>query len=272
MVAASDRPFAYAEFAPGESVRDVALTYWRFFVRELPSPDFVHRVWPDGCVTVTFVAFEQRAIGAYVLGVRQSAFDVPVFAGARYWGVRFRPESGAAFLGVTPAVIREQNLPAATLLGDEIMRTTESIARGDDEAVVRDVLDAWILSRAMPDHAIDPTVRDAAAVIAATGGQRAIADVARDVGVSPRVLQRKFLASVGISPKAFAVLRRGRHVLKHVVTHGAGADVGGWSGVALAGGYADQAHFTREIARLTRFAPTALQQRLETIAHERLQD
>jgi len=56
------------------------------------------------------------------------------------------------------------------------------------------------------------------------------------------------------------------------VTDGVGADVAGWSGVALSSGFADQSHFTREGARVTRFAPTALRERLETIEHERLID
>ena len=111
-----------------------------------------------------------------------------------------------------------------------------------------------------------------AAAIVATQGQRAIADIAADVQVSPRVLQRRFGAAVGISPKAFAVLRRARSALKRVVDDGVGRDVGGWSGVALASGYADQAHFVREVARLTRFAPTALRARLDTIEHEQLAD
>ena len=84
------------------------------------------------------------------------------------------------------------------------------------------------------------------AAIVATNGQRPMIDIARDVGVSARVLQRRFAASVGLSPKAFAVLRRGRGALKRVVSKD--TDVGGWSDVALSSGYADQSHFTRSTA------------------------
>lgn len=268
----TDRPLVYTEFAPGHDVREIALTYWGFQVRALPYEGFVHRVWPDGCITLTLVCVGGRAVGAHLLGVRQRAFDVPLFAGARYWGVRFRPEAGAAWLGVAPSRLREQAEPAVALLGDEVLALANDIARMDDEDLVRERLDVWIASRALASGAIDSVVRSAVAAIVATSGQRAIADIARDVGVSPRVLQRRFAASVGMSPKAFAVLRRGRGALKRVMTKGTGADVGGWTGVALSSGYSDQAHFTREVARLTRFAPTALQARLAAIEHERLVD
>ncbi len=267
----STRPLVYTEFAPGESVRDIALTYWGFHVRALPHPDFVHRVWPDGCITLTLVHAPGIVTGAYLLGVRQTPYDVSLHVGTRYWGVRFRPEAGAAWLGVTPASLKQQSLPAARILGNDVLGLATMTGALDDTTRVGAVLDAWIAARAFDRARIDPVARDAAAAIVATDGRRAIADIARDVGVSARVLQRKFGASVGISPKAFAVLRRGRSALKRVVTEGVGADVGGWSGLAYASGFADQSHFTREVARLTRFAPQALRARLDTIDHEQLE-
>lgn len=267
----SERPLVYVEFAPGDAVRDVALTYWGFQVRALPHPDFVHRVWPDGCISLTLVPGPHH-VGAHILGVRQTPLEVPLQAGARFWGVRFRPEAGALWLGVDPTSIRDRNVSATGLLGDGVIDVARSLAALDDTVAVRAVLDRWIQSIEFARERIDTAVRDAVAIIVATEGRRAIADVARDVCVSPRALQRRFAATVGLSPKTFAVLRRGRSALKRVVTDGVGADVGGWSGVALSSGYADQAHFTREVARLTRFAPNALRARLETIDHEQLED
>ncbi len=265
----SERPLVYVEFAPGDAVRDVALTYWGFQVRALPHPDFVHRVWPDGCISLTLVPGPYY-VGAHILGVRQTPLEVPLQPGARYWGVRFRPETGARFLGVSPAALRDRNVPAEHILGDHVTEMARSLVSLEENDAVRQIFDQWILSTGFLRERIDVAVRDAVAIIVATEGQRPIADVARDVGVSARVLQRRFAASVGLSPKAFAVLRRGRSALKRVVIDGVGADVGGWSGVALSSGYADQAHFSREVARLTRFAPQALLARLDTIDHEQL--
>ena len=268
----NERPLVYTEFAPGDAVRDIALTYWSFTVRALPHPGFVHRVWPDGCASLTLVEAPHVGVGAHLLGVRNAPLDVPVFAGARYWGVKFRPEAGAMWLGVPARSIRDRNIPAAQLLGDEVLALARVVAPLEDSADVRERIDAWIMSRPFDRARIDTVVRAAVAAIVATDGRRAIADIAADVGVSPRVLQRRFSATVGIPPKSFAVLRRARTALKRVLDDGVGADVGGWSGVAYSSGYADQAHFAREVARLTRFAPTALRARLETIEHGLLED
>ncbi len=263
----SERPLAYTEFAPGDAVRDIALTYYGFIVRALPYPGFVHRVLPDGCVSLTLAHAPHHGVGAHVLGVRNVPLDVPLFAGARYWGVRFRPEAGAAWLGVPAADIRNQNVPAVQLLGTGVLTLATAVAPLDDADQVRDLLDAWIASRPFDRAHIDTVVRLAVAAIVATDGRRAIADIARDVEVSPRALQRRFSAAVGLPPKAFAVLRRARSALKRLVTERAGADIGSLSDVAHSSGYADQAHFTREVARLTQFAPTALRTRLDSIEH-----
>ncbi len=268
----TERPLHYTEFAPGAAACDVALTYWGFSIRALPSPDFVHRVWPDGCITLALVCANGRGVGAHLLGVRQVPYEVPLREGVRYWGVRFRPEAGARWLGVSAANLRDQSVPADAVLGDAVMMLAEHVAGLDAESDIAAAFDAWIAARAVPNPGIDSIVRSAVAAIVATNGQRPMAEIARDVGVSLRVLQRRFAASVGLSPKAFAVLRRGRSALKRVVGDGTGAEFGGWSGVALASGFADQAHFNREVARLTRFVPTRLRERLDTIEHERLID
>jgi len=263
----SERPLAYTEFAPGDAVRDIALTYYGFIVRALPHPGFVHRVLPDGCVSLTLASAPHFGAGAHLLGVRSAPLDVPLFEGARYWGVRFRPEAGAAWVGVPAAAIRNQNIPAAQLLGDSVLSLASAVAPLDDPADVSALLDAWIASRAFDRARIDTVVRAAVAAIVATDGRRAIADIARDVEASPRALQRRFSTAVGLSPKAFAVLRRARSALKRLLTDEVDADAGGLSGLAHSSGYADQAHFTREVARLTQFAPTALRARLDNIEH-----
>ena len=195
------RPLHYVEYPPGPTATDVALTYSCFTVRELPSPDFVHRVWPDGCVSLTF--------------------------------------------------------------GGQVAQCT----RSDD--VVR-FLDEFVCSR-LPTTNHDDVVRAAVGAIVQADGKQSIATIARDVGTSPRTLQRRFGRVVGLTPKEFASIRRGREALKRVV-FGAGPEVEGWSSVAMDAGFADQAHMSREFARLTRFAPRALQSRLDTIDHGRIVD
>lgn len=277
------RGLHYTETPPGAVALPVVSAYWGFDVATLPSPDFVHRVWPDGCVSLLVVCFGARAVATVVRGVTRAPHDVPVREGARYRGIRFRPECGGLVLGVDVATLRDQNVDARVLLGDGAAVLGDAVAAcGDDDAAVHAVFDAWVVQQGVARSAVqsaardrvwpvDTAVRRAVDLIIASDGQCLMRDVAADVGVQPRTLQRRFLQLVGLTPKQFAQIRRARGALRRAVADH-GTDRVGWSGVAAEAGYADQAHLTRDVAKHTRLSPTRLQDRLETIEHRTLVD
>src|SRR4029453_13500039 len=70
----------------------------------------------------------------------------------------------------------------------------------------------------------------------------AVCDIAKELGVSPRHLHRRFLADVGVSPKRLERLARFARAWRQAVM---GPPVT-WADLALASGYADQSHLVRE--------------------------
>ena len=91
----------------------------------------------------------------------------------------------------------------------------------------------------------------------------AVSDVAQRFGWSLRTLERHFGEAVGLSPKAFARIRRFRHTLTDIAVNRRTA----WARTAAEVGYADQAHLSREVSALTGRAPGALGRYLATIDH-----
>lgn len=87
---------------------------------------------------------------------------------------------------MSPLALRDRNVPAESVLGDSVQRVADVVAPLEREEHVEEQLDASIASRPLPSHGLDEMVRSAAAAIVLTDGQRAIADVAADVGVSTR--------------------------------------------------------------------------------------
>lgn len=247
-------------------------------MRDLPHPGFTHRVWPDGCVSLILVRAAlpggPRIVDVRVVGPRVEPVEVPVFAGTCYWGIRFRPEAGAAWLRMPATSLRNANL-VIDLPGDGADALRDALVpfgAPDNDATTRavgEVFDRWLASG--PPTSVDLVVRDAAAAIVATNGLMPIAEIATLLGISARSLQRRFRTATGVTPKEFATLRRGRAALKRVAADDVAA-LGGWSGLADESGYADQSHLIREFGRLTQFTPTLLQQRLDVIDHGRLID
>lgn len=274
------RGLRYVETPPGADAQSVAAAYWAFDVFELPTDPFVHRVWPHGCVTLVFACLGTTLITTRVHGAMLEPYDVPLRLGVRTRGIRFRPESGAAFLDIPPARVCDRIVDACEVLGDAVWTLGEQVAACADDAAVHRCYDAWIARRLAERRAraedvlrtsMVRAVRQAVDLLIASNGQQRMTEVAAAVGVHPRTLQRHFVSLVGITPKQFAQVRRGRGMLRRVVEEQLTERMG-WSGVAAESGYSDQAHLTREVTRFTHFSPTRLKDRLDIIEHGGLVD
>ena len=266
------RPMQYVEMAASPALADIVMSYWGFQVRALPSPDFVHRVWPDGCVSLAIGIQQAECFVAVVVGPSIVAGSVPVKAGDQYWGIRFRPESGAVSCGRDATVFRDSRVNAAEMFGDNIQPLLHQLQLLTDPDAAACAMDAWLLQHRPHPSAIDALVRDAVQYIVRENGTCSMQEVAHTLHVTLRQLQRRFRAATGLTPKEYANIRRARAALKRVLMGESTRALGGWARVAADSGYADQAHLARECARLLDLTPTMLSSRLDEIRHDRLID
>lgn len=116
-----------------------------------------------------------------------------------------------------------------------------------------DILDHEIRSRIAAAQQPAPEVTWASKILAATGGRARIGDIRRDIGWSERHFAVQFRHQFGLTPKAFArILRFGR------AARALGQGEATLASVALACGYYDQAHFTRDFREFAGITPLAL--------------
>jgi AraC-like DNA-binding protein len=90
--------------------------------------------------------------------------------------------------------------------------------------------------------------------ILAAGGAIDIGQVADELGYSHKHMITLFRDGVGVRPKLFAGIVRFDRVVHRLRAR----DSCSWAELALAMGYADQAHLAREIRRFSGFSPTEL--------------
>jgi AraC-like DNA-binding protein len=168
-------------------------------------------------------------------------------------GVSFRPGGAAAFLAMPADELRDRHVELAALWGTDgrVLREQLLEARGP-HAVLR-TLEAALLRRlaiAAPDGAVAFALRELDA-----GAQ--VGAVTDRLGLSPARFIQKFRATVGLTPKRYARVRRFNRVLE-TVAHGGAID---WARVAADCGYADQAHLIHEFRAFSGLSPTAYQPR-----------
>jgi AraC-like DNA-binding protein len=223
--------------------------------RELPPPhDLAHLVrcvWvrtgtgeealvlPDGCLDVVV-----RDGQAFVAGPDTGPVPGRVERGEVITGLRLRPGAGGAALGVDADELRDRRVPLEDLWGPAGRELGERA--GDDPAAL-----ALALRPRLAASALDLRVLEAARRLARAPGT-AVPDLAAAVGLGERHLRRRFAAAVGYGPKTFARVARFRIALALVRM---GEPL---ASAALAAGYADQAHMTRELAALAGRTPGAL--------------
>jgi AraC-like DNA-binding protein len=198
------------------------------------------RVVPDACVDLIWSGRRLT-----IAGPDTAARLVALVPGSRMVGVRLRPGVAGAVLG----------LPA-TELCDQAPDAHEVLGRGATEALLAE-LEAGgdphaILARAVELRAArapDPLVR--AAIASLDRPDARVAAVAAELGVSARQLQRRVADAVGYGPKLVARILRFRRLQALAARTPAAALVD----LALDAGYADQAHMSAEVSRLTGLPP-----------------
>jgi len=96
----------------------------------------------------------------------------------------------------------------------------------------------------------DPRIPAAINRITVERGQSDLARLASDLGLSVRQFERRFSASVGLSPKLFCRMRRFLQVFKVI-----GEQPSKWADAAVACGYYDQSHLIRDCKEFTGETP-----------------
>lgn len=193
------------------------------------------RIVPDACVDLIWSGGRLT-----IAGPDTRPRLVALAPGARLVGVRLRPGVAGAVLGLPASELCDAAPDGADVLGrDEAEALLEALCSGGDPHTL--LLAAVERRGAVPD----PVVR--AALAALDHRHARVADVASDLGLSARQLQRRVAAAVGYGPKTLARVLRFRRL--QALSPAPLVER------ALEAGYADQAHMTAEVTRLAGVPP-----------------
>jgi methylphosphotriester-DNA--protein-cysteine methyltransferase len=169
-------------------------------------------------------------------------------------GVRLRPAVSNALWHGAGAGHRDQVVDLAALdagFSRALARAARQFARGNPETL-------WaLLAKRCADVPIDASMATAIERLERDGGRSRIETLARTAALSMRGFQVRFRAAVGLTPKEFARLTRLQSTLRAL-----DASDTKLSELASDGGFADQAHATRELRRVTGHTPARLRTEL----------
>jgi AraC-like DNA-binding protein len=253
----------YREIRPQIRLRTIIDSFW---ILEQDGVDGApQRVVPDGHPELILnwgQPFEARAAGhgqwqgqprCFLAGQIEGPLLLRPNGPAKMLGIRFHPHGAAAVLSAPMHELSGRFTPVEELspaLSRNLIRALES---PEPIAQVIARVEAAMLSAQNDTHGCDLMLAEAVRRIALEHGASDLGSLARELGVSPRQLERRFQAVVGLTPKLFSRMQRLNSVFRAI-----GEQPGNWVDTAIACGYYDQAHLIRDCKNLTGNTPAIL--------------
>jgi AraC-like DNA-binding protein len=254
----------YREFQPAPALAAHVECYWQLEGSAGPDAPAPERLLPDGCVELIlnfgapFREFTTAGASAlqparFVVGQMTRPVLVAPTGAVQLLGIRFAPGGTLPFLPVPAGELTGQLIPLAELskgLEQELCGPV-SEARTWLEKVA--LVEALLLRRF---HAAAPrgaSLQYALAQIVGRGGQLSVEQLAVDLGLSRRQLERRFLHEVGLGPKLLCRILRFQQVFRAVERA-----TGDWASLAVECGYYDQAHLIRDFRQFAGKTPVLL--------------
>jgi methylphosphotriester-DNA--protein-cysteine methyltransferase len=259
---------AYAEQRPVRALAPYVEALWWMSGRAPASPAPPEKALPDGCLELVLHLGDPFAAGPEAGRLERQAPAVLVGQLTRClflrpgprvesMGIRFRPGGALPFLGPRLHELTARATPLRDLWGPAARELEETVAAARGRRAQARAAQGWLGRRLASRPETDRPVAAAVRAIVARKGAVTVAELAGAAGLSPRQLERRFRAAVGVPPKALARVLRFQAVL-----HAVGMGAGGWAGLALDHGYFDQPHLIRDFQELAGESPARLLARL----------
>jgi AraC-like DNA-binding protein len=241
-----------------------------------PAVDYWSRALPRGAVTVIFDVGQRQQLHfyaadgttrlgvppAFITGSHTASYVSNIAAGEPVMAIHFRPGGAFPFLGIPLGDLEDAYVGIDDVWGRDGRELHERLVETSAAASRFQILEEFLLSRPWLSADRQPGVAAAMGAIEDNPSIR-MSDIQQLVGMSTKRVIALFRVEVGLSPKAYARVRRLQAALRLL-------DAGPVSGAHVAAevGYFDQAHFVRDFESFTGITPTQYtQQRILLPSH-----
>lgn len=232
----------YREWVPNTALREHVRCVW---VNDLSQSqkEWV-RVVPDGCADIVWTG------GSLVVAGPDSRSIVDRLPrGALVVGIRFQPGAASAWLGVPLSEIVDSRVPLAEFWRDDTDRLLDQVAAKRNASRVAMALEAFLLNKLAQVGPADTQIaflRRAAGDNCCPAGVR-LDRLAAQIGMSERTLRRRCVDAFGYGFKTLDRVLRFQRFMRLA----ADSSKSSLADLASSSGYADQAHLTREVLRMS---------------------
>jgi AraC-like DNA-binding protein len=247
---------AYTEYRPPPDIAPWIACFWQIVGEGASGASLLHRVLPDGCADLVFDMEDARhgaGTPADIVGPMSFANVFELRNAIEIVGVRLRPGAIAAFSGIPAGCLPDSRVPLVEL-PRPLRISSQTLAECANVQARFELLADICRKRSASLNKPDPVVGYALARWSRTETPLfpTVSVLTRDIGLSERAFERRFVAHVGLTPVHYRRLSRFRAVLR-LYSEG----VRDWAALAAATGFSDQSHLVRDFGTFAGLTPTA---------------
>lgn len=253
------------EFPPGEYLKPYVARFWTGGFNLHGAATLRQRVIPNGYVELVIHLSDQHCIldknGRWsvsplstLIGLHTSTYEVQFSDMVQVFGIRFKPEGFFRIFGVPAAAFGNTFDDMEPVAGREFSDFCFRLKHAPGLLQMLGLAENYLLKtlRKSRKQSWD-YINHAAEIIRTSNGFMRIGELASQICISPRQLERSFKQQIGISPKHYMRIARLNEVHRQLES---GARFN-FTALSYDCGYSDQAHFIRDFRAFTGERPAA---------------
>ncbi len=250
----------YQTYEPGGELSAFVKCYWSLESPKEDTPQ-VQTIVPDGCMEMIFhygdpyrqytengVIVQPRC---FVIGQLTQPLEIEPTGETGIFSVRFHPEGFLPFAVIPIKKMENTAVPLNQIFGNAAEELEQNILNAHSALERVELVENFLSNRLSEASMIDQIVKSTVETILSANGQMPIDEVSRQINISRRQLERKFLLAIGLSPKQLSKTIRLQATLKMLLNK----QYTSLTVLAHNGEYFDQAHFIKDFKELTGFTP-----------------
>jgi AraC-like DNA-binding protein len=248
----------YARISPEIGLEKIIECYW--FADSDDKLPRTEKIIPDGFPEIIFHfgdAYQINLHGTWQLqsknllaGQIKKYFYLQNTGASGMVGVKLKPSAVAQLYNVDMAALTDQVVNLNEILGNEFSAIDTAILNKLPQQEILEMLNTYF--REMLNRVFENKIELALIRIFDTQGNVQVREIADELSITERHLERLFKKFVGVSPKFYARIIRFSHIF-NLMQQGDKS----WLDVALSSGFYDQSHFIRNFKAFSGEDPSA---------------
>ncbi len=252
----------YQEFKPDSALSDYIQLIW-ILESEAPQEHYARdRIVPDGIVELVchyrtpFTTYASDGSSflqpqGFLVSQMRRFIEIESAGDIGFIAVRFYPWGAHHFFGKPISSFLDNTVDAAEIWPEHFDRLQRQLAEAPDKDLRLAIVQSFLGERLTECRRFDAPLERAIKLLRNASGELSLEEVCRQTGHSKKQLERKFVASIGTTPKVFSRISRFLAICNDLQAN-RGKTL---TQLALDCGYFDQAHFIKEFKEFSGFTP-----------------